>query len=142
MVRFPARQTPRIAIHLTALIDIVFLLLIYFLLTSTFVEQEGIAISVPEVRTTGMYPENIPVVLIDAGGQFYLEKKPVSDKELSAQLRVFLAISADKSVAIKAAKRVSYERVVQALDIAKENGAEVLNLAVEKKTELRKIRKR
>lgn len=142
MVRFPARQTPRIAIHLTALIDIVFLLLIYFLLTSTFVEQEGIAISVPEVRTTGMYPENIPVVLIDEGGQFYLEKKPVSDKELSAQLRVFLALSADKSVAIKADKRVPYERVVQALDIAKENGADVLNLAVEKKTELRKIRKR
>ena len=142
MVRFPARQTPRIAIHLTALIDIVFLLLIYFLLTSTFVEQEGIAISVPEVRTIGMYPENIPVVLIDAGGQFYLEKKPVSDKELSAQLRVFLALSADKSVAIKADKRVPYERVVQALDIAKENGADVLNLAVEKKTELRKIRKR
>jgi len=142
MVRFPVRQTPRIAIHLTALIDIVFLLLIYFLLTSTFVEQEGIAISVPEVRTTGMYPENIPVVLIDAGGQFYLEKKPVSDKELSAQLRVFLALSADKSVAIKADKRVPYERVVQALDIAKENGADVLNLAVEKKTELRKIRER
>jgi biopolymer transport protein ExbD len=138
MLRFQARQTPRIGIHLTALIDIVFLLLIYFLLTSSFVEQEGIAISVPEVRTTGMYPESIPVVLIDEGGQFYLEKKAVSDKELSARLRAFLALSADKSVAIKADKRVAYERVVQALDIAKENGADVLNLAVEKKIELQK----
>jgi biopolymer transport protein ExbD len=130
------RQPPRTAIHLTALIDIVFLLLIYFLLTSSFVEQEGIPISVPEVKTTGMYPENIPVVLIDQGGQFYLEKKPVSDKELSSLLRAHLALSADKSVAIKADKRVAYERVVQALDIAKENGADVLNLAVEKKPEL------
>jgi biopolymer transport protein ExbD len=138
MLRLSARQTPRIAIHLTALIDIVFLLLIYFLLTSSFVEQEGIAISVPEVRTTGMYPESIPVVLIDEGGQFYLEKKAVSDKELSARLRACLALSAEKSVAIKADKRVAYERVVQALEIAKENGADALNLAVEKKIELRK----
>jgi biopolymer transport protein ExbD len=138
MLRLSARQTPRIAIHLTALIDIVFLLLIYFLLTSSFVEQEGIAISVPEVRTTGMYPESIPVVLIDEGGQFYLEKKAVSDKELSARLRACLALSTEKSVAIKADKRVAYERVVQALEIAKENGADALNLAVEKKIELRK----
>jgi len=135
MVRFTARQPPRTAVHLTALIDIVFLLLIYFLLTSSFVEQEGIPISVPEVRTTGVYQENIPVVLIDQGGQFYLDKKPVSAKELSTLLRAFLALSSDKSVAIKADKRVAYERVVQALDIAKENGAEILNLAVEKKSE-------
>jgi len=129
------RQPPRTAIHLTALIDIVFLLLIYFLLTSSFVEQEGIPISVPEIKTTGLYSENIPVVLIDQGGQFFLEKKPVSDEELSSLLRAHLALSADKSVAIKADKRVAYERVVQALDIAKETGAEVLNLAVEKKPE-------
>jgi len=135
MLRFPARQTPRIAIHLTALIDIVFLLLIYFLLTSSFVEQEGIPISLPEVKTTGLYSENIPVVLIDQAGQFYLENKPVSDEELSSLIRAFLALSADKSVAIKADKRVAYERVVQALDIAKENGADILNLAVEIKPE-------
>ncbi len=133
MLRFPVRHPPRIAIHLTALIDIVFLLLIYFLLTSSFVQQEGIPISLPEIRTTGLYPENIPVILIDQGGQFYLEKKAVSDNELSIQLRAFIALSTDKGVVIKADKLVAYERVVQALDIAKENGAEVLNLAVEKK---------
>lgn len=60
-------------IHLTALIDMVFLLLIYFLLTSNFVEQEGISISVPKVRESGLYEEGALLVVIDEGGQFYLE---------------------------------------------------------------------
>lgn len=120
---------------MTALIDIVFLLLIYFLLTSSFVEQEGISVSVPEMKTTGLYSEKIPVVVIDQTGQFYFAKKAVSDQELSNFLRTYLALSADKSVAIKADKRVAYDRVVQALEIAKENGADLLNLTVEQKTQ-------
>ena len=49
-MRFPARKIRRPNIHLTALIDIVFLLLIFFLLSSSFVHQQGIQILVPEVE--------------------------------------------------------------------------------------------
>ena len=133
MVRFPPRKRPKITIHLAALIDIVFLLLIYFLLTSSFVEQEGISVSVPEMKTAELYSREIPVVIIDRSGQFYFAEKKVKDKELQGLLRTFLGLSSNKSVAIKADKRVAYDRVVRALEIAKESGAKTLNLTVDQK---------
>lgn len=132
MIRFPKRKKSGIAIQLTALIDMVFLLLIYFLLTSNFVEQEGITISVPKVRESGLYEEGALLVVIDGAGQYYLEQKPIADQDLWRNLSFRLAHAADKSVVIKADRQVAYDRVAQALDIAKAGGAEELNLAVEK----------
>jgi len=48
MIRFPEKKRTRPTIHLTALIDIVFMLLIFFLLASSFVDQQGIAIVIPK----------------------------------------------------------------------------------------------
>ena len=133
MLRFQKRKTTGISIHLTALIDIVFLLLIYFLLTSNFVEQEGIPISVPKVTKSGLYSEKVLVVEIDKAGTYYFEGKAVEDQKLGPLLRAYLALSSEKSVAVKADRQVAYDRVVQALDIAKESGAQRLNLTVEQK---------
>jgi len=133
MTRFPLRRRSVIAIHLTALIDMVFLLLIYFLLTSSFVEQEGISIRVPEVVHSSLYDEGTLLVVIDREGVYYFDQKPITDQELARLLFFHISLSQEKSVVIKADRQVAYERVAQALDMARAGGARELNLTVEKK---------
>ncbi|OGQ95644.1 MAG: hypothetical protein A2521_17250 [Deltaproteobacteria bacterium RIFOXYD12_FULL_57_12] len=135
MLRFPKRKTTGIAIMLTPLIDMVFLLLIYFLLTSNFVEQEGITVSLPKVTVSGLYSEKAVLVVIDQAGRFYIDDRTVGDQEFANLLRAYISLSPDKSVVVKADKRVAYDRVTQALDIAKTSGALQLHLSVEKRPE-------
>ncbi len=133
MRRFPHKRRTRSAIQLTALIDMVFLLLIYFLLTSSFVEQEGVSINVPRVTATDLYSEKTIMVLIDKSGGFHLDQQAVSDQQLESLLRTYISLSLDKGVVVKADRQASYERVARVLDIARENGARQLHLAMEKK---------
>ena len=74
MLRFPTKKRSRPQIHLTALIDIVFLLLIFFLLASNFIKQQGVVIIVPEVesKTSDELPDL--VVKIDDQGNVYVNE--------------------------------------------------------------------
>ena len=132
MLQIAKRKRPRIAIHLTALIDIVFLLLIYFLLTSEFVEQEGIPVDLPRMQRPEIAENATPRVVIDRQGVFHIHDQPVTDAELGRLLRSALLEDAEAGVAIMADRAVVYDRVVRALDIAKESGARQLHLSVER----------
>ncbi len=131
MLRIAKRKRSGISIHLTALIDMIFLLLIYFLLTSSFVEQEGLSVAVPRVSRSAEYLLDIPRVVVDGRGGFHFDNRLVSDNELAALLRPALA-AGDGAVAITAERTVVYDRVVRALDIARQSGARQLNLTVER----------
>jgi biopolymer transport protein ExbD len=137
MLRFAKRKRPRIAIHLTALIDIVFLLLIYFLLTSEFVEREGIPVDLPRMQRPEMAEGTTTTVVIDGQGLFHFRNQTVTEAELGRLLRSAVLEDAEAAVTIMADRGVVYDRVVRALDIAKESGARQLHLSVEKREEKR-----
>jgi biopolymer transport protein ExbD len=135
MLRFAPRKPVRPALQLTSLIDVVFLLLIFFLLTSSFVEQEGIDVDLPDISsaTDELLPELI--VNVDSNGVFYFDEREVDDEELFARLAVKLESAASDAVFIRADRRVPYDFVVQAMDIAKQAGAKQLLLVTEHRVE-------
>ena len=120
-------------VPLTALIDIVFLLLIYFLLTSNFIEQDSIDIRLPKVEMLGMFRQDHLMVMVDKQGNYFIDKKKVADKDLAETLEIWLYYSKTKSVLVKADRRVVYDRVVHLMDLAKKQGAVKLMLATEPK---------
>lgn len=133
MLKFPARPMTRPTIRLTALIDIVFLLLIFFLLASRFVEQAGVNIMVPEIESeaTGLLPELI--VQVDSSGGFYIDETKVSQRQLSKILGLRIKSSGKDVVVIQADYRAQYNYVVQAIDSAKLAGAKSLVLVTQRK---------
>jgi len=133
MLRFPAKEQSHININLAALIDIVFLLLIYFLLTSNFIEQDSIDIKLPEVETLGFFDEGNIVITIDRNGNYYYEQKKIADRDLGKHLGIWLSQSREKSVLVKADRQVIYDRVVRVMDLAKKHGARKLLIATELK---------
>lgn len=133
MLTFPRRSRTQAAVPLTSLIDIVFLLLVYFLLTSNFVTQEAIDIRLPQVDSEKPAIEQLVVITVDSQGNFYIADTLVGEQELARQVRFGLAEADRQEVVIKADRDVRYDRVIAAMDIAKMNGASSLHLAIEHK---------
>ena len=131
MLVFAKRPPTRVNIHLTALIDMVFLLLIYFLLTSNFISREGIDVQLPRVDSQFAEVEERIVVKVDKDGRFLLEEREIPGPRLLRALQ-FRLQGGTGAVIINADKRVVYDRVVEAMDIAKKAGATELLLATER----------
>jgi len=122
-MRFPAKKSKKPNIHLTALIDIVFLLLIFFLLSSSFIEEQGIKIEIPEVaiESKDLLPD--VKVRIDQDGKLYYDDFEISEKSLLILLTERFQNSKKHKLAVHADRRVMYNRVVEVIDIAKQAGA-------------------
>jgi len=122
-MKFLRKKRSKPTIRLTSLIDIVFLLLVFFLLTSSFVDQQGVTILVPEVenKSEDVLPEIS--ISIDEKGNIYFNSVLVNEAILLKLIKRNLKDMPNKNVAIRADRRVQYDSVVQVIDIAKAAGA-------------------
>jgi biopolymer transport protein ExbD len=128
------KRKPRYGIQapLTSLIDIVFLLLVYFLLTTNFMVDEGIQIKLPQAKASAPQTEKEITVYVDRQGRAYLENREVALDELFDRLQEMIGESGDRLVVIKADRGVVINRAVRVMDVAKAAGAGRLCLATEK----------
>lgn len=128
------RRRSRIQVEapLTSLIDIVFLLLIYFLLTTNFMVDEGIKIKLPQATASAHQTEEVITVYVDQGGRAYIENREVSLGRLFERLREMIGGRQNKLVVIRADRAVILNKAVKVMDVAKAAGAGRLCLATEK----------
>jgi len=125
-MRFLDKKQRRVVINITSLIDVVLLLLIFFMLTTSFVEQPGMKLDLPETQTSsGEKPEGLEIV-VQADGVINLNGETVLLEDLSARLEGLLEQSTDKSLLLRADKEVPHGTVVEIMDIAKLKGLEKL----------------
>ncbi len=108
-----------------SLTDIIFLLLVFFLLSSTFVLQPGIKVQLPVTATTpDISSEKSVVVSLTREGAVYLNDDLVNRVELGARLRQKVLDVGNPIVVLRADKSVLIESLVDIMDIAKTAGAE------------------
>ena len=117
---------------LTSLIDIVFLLLIYFLLTTNFMVDEGIKIKLPQARASKPQTEETLTIYVDKEGQAFLNNEMVAFGNLFKRLKEMIGKKKDKLVVIRADRGVVLNKAVKVMDVAKAAGAGRLCLATEK----------
>lgn len=118
---------------LTSLIDIVFLLLIYFLLTTNFMVDEGIAVKLPHAKATAPQTEKELTIYVDSSGKVYIDDRVVPLNLLYAKIKSHISGKTDLPVVIKADRSVILDKAVNVMDIAKSAGAGKLVLATERK---------
>ena len=119
-------------VDVTPMADIVFLLLIFFMLSSTFIIQPGIKIKLPEAATSEIQPEEKLVLSISKNNKLYLNDRRVKSDTLVDEIKKTLANRRDKLIILKADKKVAHGVVVDVLDKAKIAGANKLAIATEK----------
>lgn len=132
LVHHKQRQRLKVEIPLTSLIDIVFLLLIYFLLTTNFMVEEGIKIKLPQAKASAPQTEEVIVVYVDRQGRAFLGTQEVSLAMLFDRLREMIGKKQNKLVVIRADRAVILNKAVKVMDVAKAAGAGRLLLATEK----------
>lgn len=114
-------------IDIAPLIDIVFQLLIFFMLTSSFIMQPGIKVNLPKAATSEVVKyENIEL-LVTGENVTYLNDKVVTMDELKALFKQ--AAKHNQTILIKADKRSSLGRVVEIWDLARDLGVAQINIA-------------
>ena len=118
------RKRTRLVINITSLIDVIFLLLIFFLVTSTFSEQPALKIDLPRATTSGSgYKEEL-VLAVSRNGNLYLDQRQVTRSELPGLLAAAARKQSDPSLVLRADRQVSYGLIVELMDISRRAGLE------------------
>lgn len=120
---------PKVTIDITSLVDVVFLLLIFFMVTSTFLELPGMKLDLPTAKTGRGQSAKELTLFLTKTGNILLDNESISIEELPQKLKISLKDRANKSLVLKGDKDVSYGRVVKVMDIAKEVGIQKLVMA-------------
>ena len=123
-------------INLTPLIDVVFLLLIFFMVSTTFEHQSRIQIELPEATAEATKPEDESLeILIDAQGRYFLGDQQVVNTELKTlkgAIRKAVGEREVMPVTIRADARTPHQAVIRALDATSQLGLVNISLATTK----------
>lgn len=114
-------------LDIAPLIDIVFLLLIFFMLTSSFIFQPGIKVNLPKAVTSEVIHEKSLIILVTGNNYIYLNDRMITMSELASRLRI--AAKENKPLLIKADRRASLGKVVEVWDMCRDEGISQINIA-------------
>jgi biopolymer transport protein ExbD len=137
-LRATKKEDPEIS--LTGLIDVVFLLLIFFMVSTTFEHQAVLKVDLPEAQNVST-PENQPdsfELVIDAKGQFYLNDRQLVDAKASTINAAFIEAAGDDRdipIILRADAQTPHHFVVTAMDVTAQLGFTRLSIATERVSE-------
>ncbi len=121
-MQFRVKRYIKPVINIASLVDVLFLLLIFFMVTSAFVEQPNIKLELHATRHSDVSKIDRVVLTIARDGQLFLQDKPVDKINLEKELRRIILDTGDEVLVLKADKMVTYGDVVDVMDDAKGAG--------------------
>ena len=129
----PERSDERVDINLTPLIDVVFLLLIFFMVSTTFDRHAKLKVDLPEASAKPAQQQQDPVVLsIDAKGNYFINDRQLVNTQLETlkiALRKTVGDKEDVSLVLRADAKTPHQAVVRAMDAASQLGLTRLSIA-------------
>jgi biopolymer transport protein ExbD len=138
-MRLQRRRVDEPEINLTSLIDVVFLLLIFFMVASTFERETQLSVELPEASGAAMEAEGSVVeITIDAEGRYYVNKREVVNTQLETLKRAMQGAAGDNAqpkVILSADRKTPHEAVVRAMDAAGQLGYVHITIATAKPDE-------
>lgn len=128
----PKRKYP-LWVDLSPLIDVVFLLLIFFMVSTRFKDDHGLDLNLPQSQSQQEKQTEQLVVYVDKEGAIKLEDQNVPLEQLGDRITSLLENYEKKMVVLKVDKNVSHGVVVSIMDAAKTAGAEGITFAAQAK---------
>jgi biopolymer transport protein ExbD len=114
-------------LDMAPLIDIVFLLLIFFMLTSSFIFQPGIRVDLPKAVTSEVLHKGLLVVIVDEKNRIYINEKNVGKDEM---VNIIVdAAQGEQSLLIKADKNADLGTIIEVWDVCRQADVNQINIA-------------
>ena len=117
-------------IELTPLVNVFFLLFIFFAFTSSFIFQPGIKVDLPKAVTSEVVQQESAVIIITKDDKIYLNDREISRDELLSNLR--LMAKDNVPLLIKADSHATLGKVVEIWDMCRKEGVSQANIATNK----------
>ena len=130
MIRFPYKEKLPFKLDLIPMINVVFLLLIFFMLTSTTTLQSK-KVELPKAKTAEKNSKQFLIMTIDKSGSLELDGKALSIEALPAHLEKKVSEKKNTVISIHADKAIEFELFGKVIELAKQAGAEDFMLATE-----------
>ncbi len=131
-MNFRRQKLEEVSVNLTPLIDVVFLLLIFFMVSTTFTKENRLSLELPEASGDPAPQENLPLeVVVDAQGQYSVNGASVVNPDLKGLMAAITQVSAGDTslpVVITADAKASHQAVITAMDAAAQLGFSALSL--------------
>ncbi len=136
-MNFRHKKHAPLEISLTPMIDVVFLLLIFFMVTTTFSKETQIKVQLPQAegqQAASYAQEHVLMVTIDKSGQYFINDKALSDSSLANLTKELTAISSNKKLPliINADANAPVQSAIHVLDAAANIGFKNITFATQK----------
>ncbi len=119
-------------VDLTPMLDVVFIMLIFFIVTATFIKESGIEINRPDANTTDQKDNTTVLVAINADNSIWIDKRRIDVRSVRANIERLHAENPEGGVVIQADELASVKTFTSVLDAAREVVAhEKISLATE-----------
>ena len=126
------RSSKTEGINMAPLIDMVFILLIFFMVTTSFVKETGIDVQRPTASTAVLKEKGNILIGVDANGHVFLERKQIDVRSVRAHIERCLAENPEGAVVIVADKASRTGVVIQVIDQCRLAGARNVSMAASK----------
>lgn len=123
----PEKRKP--AINITSLLDVLFLLLIFFMVSSTFKEQPGMKLELPSAKSSEVQPVEDLVLFVSADQALYLNDEPVTRQALRTKLADVAKIDDPPPLILQADSGVPHGLIVALMDMARTEGLRKITIA-------------
>ena len=118
-------------VDLTPMLDIVFIMLIFFIVTASFVKESGIEVDRPSAVTAVVKEKGNILVAITASGQIWVDRRQVDPRAVRANIERLYAENPQGSGVIQADKKSTTAMLIQVMDAARQAGVYNVSIAAQ-----------
>lgn len=121
-MQFKEKKKKSVGINITSLIDVMFILLIFFMVSSSFIEQSGMKLELPTVKSQEVARIENLLMFVSKDGDIKIGQKSVPMDSLAFEIERLVPEMKEKTLILKADKATEHGLIIQIMDIAKRSG--------------------
>ena len=118
-------------IDITPMLDVVFIMLIFFIVTASFVKESGIEVNRPDASTAQAKPRANILIAINENDEIWINKRRVDESQVRANIERLHAENPQGTVVIQADEEAKTRKLVTVMDAARQAGVYDVSLATE-----------
>lgn len=128
-MNLPRLSKTNVSIDMTPMIDIVFQLLTFFMITSTVIKTSAINVDLPNAQTSDVQPTRTAVITVYPDGDLLLNEEEVTVLELGKQIKTMYMEDGDLAVTIQGDEGADYGIIIEVMDVVRLTGVTKMSLA-------------
>jgi len=131
-MKLVTRRRRKVTLNLTSLIDVLFILIIFFAVSSTFLEQPGIELKLPEAESSEAHTAQKIIIYVDREENIFLNDNSMELEALGDAVQSLVSAQEEKSVILRADSAVKHGMVISIMDLLRKKGIFKIIVSTEK----------